>query len=151
MNTTKFCLWKLGSDPARPWERRCEDSRGVLTQLVSGETFRHLGIVQCPVVSDAFRGRHAHRFKHEEFFVLSGTLVFYWRDLETGAHGQLELVPGDRLTLRPGLAHSFKACTEAVFVEFCPCPYDPTDVYPFDPLQPPEGWQPDPDFLKATS
>ncbi len=151
MTTDKFRLWKLASDPDRPWERRCADPRGVLLQLVSGETFRHLGIVQCPVVPDGYRGRHAHRRKHEEFFVLSGTLAFFWRDLETGSHGRLELSPGDRLTLRPGLAHAFKALTEAVFVEFCPTPYDPTDVFPFDPLQPPEGWQPDPDFLKNQS
>ena len=44
----------------------------------------------------------------------------------------LELGPGDRLDLLPGLAHRIEALEDAAFVEYADRPYEPDDDIAFD-------------------
>lgn len=134
MHTEKLVIRKNGGDPARPWERCVQEPRGTLYQLESGQHFCHLLAIVCPPVEGAFRGRHFHREKREEFFLVQGRMRFCWYDLDTDVCGECDIWPGDRLLILPWLAHSFVALEESVLVEFAQIPYAESDSIPADPL-----------------
>lgn len=134
METEKLVIRRNGADPSRPWERVVSEPRGTLYQLESGREFCHLLAIVCPPVAGAYRGRHFHREKREEFFLVQGRMRFCWYDLDTDARGGCEIVPGDRLLILPWLAHAFVALEESVLVEFAQVPYAESDSIPADPL-----------------
>jgi len=142
--TDKIITWKNGSDPDQPWERVRVEPRGTLFQLVSGQSFCHLLAIDCPALPGAFRGRHFHRRKLEEFFVVSGRLMFHWYDLETHTHGSFPVETGDRVRIFPLASHSFVAQERSILVEFCNTPYDEADSIPSDPVALAEGREPFP-------
>jgi len=134
MKTEKLVIRKNGGDPSRPWERMVVEPRGTLYQLESGQSFCHLLAIVCPPVEGAYRGRHFHREKREEFFLVQGRMRFCWYDLDTDAHAGCDILPGDRLLILPLLAHSFIAVEPSVLVEFAQIPYAESDSIPADPL-----------------
>ena len=134
MDTEKLVIRRNGDSPSRPWERIVDEPRGTLYQLESGQSFCHLLAIVCPPVPGAFRGRHFHRQKREEFFLVQGRMRFCWYDLDTDAHGECVIVPGQRLLILPWLAHSFIALEPSVLVEFAQVPYAESDSIPADPL-----------------
>ncbi|MBI3038701.1 hypothetical protein HYY75_06590 [bacterium] len=134
--TEKLKFWVNGADPKHSWERSRLDERGALFQLVDGEKFSHLVVIQCVPLPGAFRGRHFHLKKKEEFFLAYGSMTFAWYDLDSKEKGECELFPGNRLTIFPKLAHVFFAQNESVLVEFSSSPYDEQDSIPFDPRNP---------------
>jgi dTDP-4-dehydrorhamnose 3,5-epimerase-like enzyme len=139
-HTDKFRLWKLGSASDRPWERVRGADRGTLFQLEDGATtFCHLVVINCPVVPGAYRGRHYHLKKLEDFFLANGRMLFVWYDLDTRQKGEIELIPGDRLFISPRLAHSFLALEQSTLVEYSNSLHDDADSIPFDPCNPQEA------------
>jgi len=125
--TGKLRIWKNGERPDLPWEQtRCEE-RGELYQLLSGPFCRHMSALTLRAVDGAWRGRHYHREKREEFFVVTGRAELIWKDIETGESGSVVLGPGTRLTILPGLAHALRAVEDAVMIEFAETPYDESD------------------------
>ncbi len=130
--TDKLRSWKNGDRPDLPWERCRKDERGELNQLLSGPVCRHISTLTLRATDGAWRGKHVHKVKREEFFVLSGRVEFIWYDTETGERGGETFGPGTRLTILPGLAHALRALEDAVMIEFSETPYDEADSVPFD-------------------
>lgn len=130
--TSKLRFWKNGERPDLHWERCRRDERGELNQLLSGPVCRHISVLTLKAVDGAWRGKHVHRIKHEEFFIISGRVEFIWYDTETSERGTERFGPGIRLTILPGLAHAIRALEDAVMIEFSETPYDEADSVSFD-------------------
>jgi len=130
--TDRLRIWINGERPDLPWERTIREERGELHQLLSGPPCRHINVLTLNARDGAWRGRHLHRVKREEVFILSGRIEFIWCDIETGARGRETLGPGTRMTILPGLAHALRAIEDAVMIEFAETPYDPADTLPID-------------------
>lgn len=130
--TDKLRSWHIGDRSDLPWERCRRDNRGELNQLLSGPVCRHIGVMTLRTIDGAWRGKHVHRIKREEVFVLSGRIEFIWIDTETGERGGKTFGPGIRLTILPGLAHALRALEDAVLIEFSETPYEEADSVPFD-------------------
>jgi len=130
--TEKLRIWNNGERPDLPWERTRCDGRGELHQLLSGPACRHINALTLKAVDGAWRGRHYHREKREEFFVVTGRVEFIWKDIDTGETGTAMLGPGTRLTILPRLAHALRAVEDAVMIEFAEAPYAESDTIRFD-------------------
>lgn len=130
--TGKLRYWKNGERPDLPWERTRRDERGELNQLLSGPVCRHISTLTLRAIDGAWRGRHVHEIKREEFFILSGSIEFIWNDMDTGERGSVLLGSGIRLTILPRLAHALRAIEDAVMIEFSDTPYDEADSVPFE-------------------
>ncbi len=110
------------------------DARGKLVQIVDGATpFTHLVYLDFTVTDPpVYRGGHYHEKKSEVFYVITGRIEVQLVDLDTGWRETLVIIPGDKLTLLPRLAHRFRALEDSQIIEIAPVVYDPADVFPFD-------------------
>jgi len=117
-------------------ERRVFSPKGELAQIVNGTAaVRHLVYwdLDSPR-SGQTRGSHYHRIKTEVCYVLTGEIEVTAVDRETSERAILIVRGGDRITLAPGVAHSYRSKGYAQALELLPDPYDATDTVPF-PVQ----------------
>lgn len=61
---------------------------------------------------------HYHKIKHETMYLQSGHLQLRFIDQEKGEEYTLELLPGDSVTIPPGLIHQIGALEESDLFEF---------------------------------
>ena len=113
-------------------ERRVFSPKGELAQIVNGTAaIRHLVYwdLDSPRSGQA-RGSHYHKAKTEECYVLTGEIEVTAVDRETGERTILTVCGGDRVTIVPGVAHSYRSKGYAQALELLPNPYDPDDTIP---------------------
>ncbi len=116
-----------GADGA---ERRIFSAKGEMAQIVNGtSTFMHLVYwdLDSPK-SGQTRGNHYHKIKTEQYYVLTGEMDMTVVDRETSERKVLPVRGGDRITVAPGVAHSFFSRGYAQVLEFAPAPYDVADT-----------------------
>lgn len=114
-------------------ERRVFSPKGELAQIVNGTTaVRHLVYwdLDSPR-SGQTRGSHYHKSKTEECYVLTGEIEVTAVDQETEERAILTIRGGDRVSIAPGVAHSYRSKGYAQALELLPNPYDSTDTIPF--------------------
>ncbi len=86
-----------------------------------GTEVQHLGIKKGFQCSD-----HEHAFKHNLFYVLSGTLrVVTFKD---GLEDETVLTRGDMTSIKPGDKHRFEAVTDCEIIELYWVTLDPDDI-----------------------
>ncbi len=119
-----------GADDA---ERRIFSPKGELAQIVNGTTaIRHLVYWDLDSTrSGQTRGSHYHQIKTEACYVLTGEVEVTVVDRETAEREVRTAGAGDRVTVEPGVAHSFRSKGYAQVLELLPDPYDPADTIPF--------------------
>jgi len=119
-----------GADDA---ERRLFSPKGELAQIINGTAaIRHLVYwdLDSPR-SGQTRGNHYHRVKTEECYVLTGEIEVTVVDRETSEREVITARAGDRITVDPGVAHSYRSKGYAQALELLPTPYDAADTIPF--------------------
>ena len=119
-----------GADDA---ERRIFSPKGELAQIVNGTaSIQHLVYwdLDSPR-SGQTRGNHYHKVKTEDCYVLTGEIEVTVLDRDTSERNTLTAKGGDRITVAPGVAHSFRSKGYAQVLELLPTPYDPNDTMPF--------------------
>ena len=113
-------------------ERRVFSPKGELAQIVNGTAaIRHLVYwdLDSPH-SGQTRGSHYHRIKTEVCYVLTGEIEVTAVDRETSEREVITARAGDRITVDPGVAHSYRSKGYAQALELLPTPYDPEDTIP---------------------
>ncbi|MBN2126219.1 MAG: cupin domain-containing protein [Deltaproteobacteria bacterium] len=113
-------------------QKRLLQDRGELALIEDGTPFRHLGYFSLRRGNGYYRGGHYHREKVEHFYVISGTLRIRLVDLDSGEKWEVDLRPGQRVTIQPRCAHRFTAEEEARVIEYYDSAYDPEDDIPFN-------------------
>ncbi len=113
MVTSKIHLNRIASTTDQAGPRRIIEDRGQLAIL------HPVGPVYNPCYFDIqpgegrFRGEHYHKSKTEVFYVISGSCLIRFVDLETGQSGNFQVRSGDMVTIMPMAAHRGDA------IEFC--------------------------------
>jgi mannose-6-phosphate isomerase-like protein (cupin superfamily) len=116
------------------FERRIFSEKGEMAQILNrtDEVFRQLVYWDLDSAkSGQERGHHYHGRRIERFYVLTGEMEFSLKDLETSTGKKLVVKAGNRLTIRPRVAHAFRSLTYSQVLEYSPDPYDPSDTYPY--------------------
>ncbi len=118
MITSKIHINRITSGAEQAGPRRIIEDRGELAIL------RPVGPVYNPCYFDIrpgegrFRGEHYHRSKTEVFYVISGSCLMRFVDLETGQTGDFQVSAGDMVTIMPMCAHRMEAIEFCQVVEF---------------------------------
>lgn len=68
--------------------------------------------------SGSVRGNHLHKLSTQHAFVVSGYMIAFSRDLETGEVEKTGLGPGDMVTHHPNEEHAYLAIDDVVFLAF---------------------------------
>lgn len=87
----------------------------------------HLAYVQ--LLPGMPRGNHYHKLRHEQFYLISGSVELQLLDLSTGEQPSARMEPGDLAFIAPSVAHCFLPLAEGHALEFAPEPFDAADVY----------------------
>ncbi len=109
MATWKVRIQTLSSRRAARGPRRIVEERGEMAIL------QPTGPVFNPVYFDLhagngmFRGGHYHKTQTENFYIIQGSCMIKFVDLETGEHGTVQADGGDLVTISPGCAHKMEA------------------------------------------
>src|ERR1043165_4721760 len=53
------------------------------------------------------RGNHFHKLRHEYFYLISGEVELYLKDLASGEQVNVTLRPGDLFVVEPEIVHSY--------------------------------------------
>jgi dTDP-4-dehydrorhamnose 3,5-epimerase-like enzyme len=107
--------------------KRWSEERGEFIQVAYGEVMRHLAIFE--LKKGFFRGGHYHIEKEEVFYVISGSIRAFFRDMDSFQTEEHLLVKGDRVRVHTRCGHVFHGLEDALVVEYSPQIYDKTDTY----------------------
>ena len=94
----------------------------------NGQIIRHLAYLE--FIPERRRGDHYHKLRLEHFYLISGKLTLLIEEIADRSKATIDLVPGDFVTIHPGIAHTFIPQTAGQGVEFAAEPFDLSDVYP---------------------
>jgi quercetin dioxygenase-like cupin family protein len=132
MVTTKLTIERLPTEGDDSSERRLFSSKGEMAQILNRkqEAYRHLVYWDLDATGQE-RGHHYHRRKTENVYILSGEMDLLVEDLESGSKETILVQAGDRLTIRPQLAHAYQARKYSQVLEYAPSTYDPADTVPY--------------------
>lgn len=97
----------------------------VLTEV--DQTIRHLAYVE--LLPGQLRGDHYHKLRHEYFYVIAGEATARFQDVATGELADVQIVGGDLVFIRPGIAHAFVPRSSGHGIEFAAESFDLEDVY----------------------
>jgi L-fuculose-phosphate aldolase len=111
--------------------KRLVEERGELALIEDGMTIHHLGTFSL-VPDKGYRGGHFHEKKTEHFYVVSGSLRLELADPVTGEEAEVLLEEGQKVVVRPGCAHRFRAERTARVIEYYEGRYDQEDDHPHD-------------------
>jgi mannose-6-phosphate isomerase-like protein (cupin superfamily) len=118
MSTWKVRVQTLPVRKGGQGARRIVEERGELAILHPN------GPVYNPVVFDLrpgpgyYRGGHYHKTKTETFYIVQGSCVVRYCDLQSGSEGRVEAGQGDLITISPGCAHRLEALEMCRVVEW---------------------------------
>jgi mannose-6-phosphate isomerase-like protein (cupin superfamily) len=124
-------LPREGNDNA---ERIIFSPKGEMAQIHNrkDEAFRHLVYWDLDSTrTGQERGHHYHNRKVEHFYVLSGEVELFSKDLETSENKTCVMTKGTRVTIQPGVAHAFRSIVYSQVLEYTKDPYDPSDTHPY--------------------
>ena len=93
-----------------------KDDRGVIRDIFAN------GAPDCVTLitsaAGSVRGNHLHKLSTQHAFVVSGYMLAFTRDPETGELERIPLVAGDMITHHPNEAHAYLAIDDVVFLAF---------------------------------
>ena len=104
---------------------------GDFVQVANGEPVRLVAHLEFRGDPPAERGHHYHLARTETLTVIRGRLRGRWLDVDTGERRELDLEPGDQVTVRPRCAHAYVALEDAAAVECSTHAFDPADAVAF--------------------
>lgn len=91
--------------------------KGSLTKLSIDQNINFIGIVDFKVGRPP-RGNHYHNKKDEYFYLQSGKVNLYFKDLDTGEVEQHIIESGTLVHILPGIAHAFTAIEDGFALEY---------------------------------
>lgn len=112
-------------------EKRARDQRGQAHLIVDDLPLRRVCYLTLKPGA-GYRGGHYHLAKNEWLYVAAGRARVELAAVHGGERRTLELGPGARLWLGPGVAHRLEALEELHLVEFTDSPYQAEDDRKFD-------------------
>lgn len=111
-------------------EKRAADQRGEIHLIQGDELLKRIGLFTLEP-GQGYRGGHYHLAKREGLYVAWGRGGLDLAHLETGQRLELDLEPGLRVWIRPGVAHRVRADETLTVVEMNDQPYQASDDRPF--------------------
>jgi len=135
LKTSKIQINRIISSAEKTGPRLIAEDRGKLAILHPS------GPVYNPCYFDIqpgkarFRGEHYHKSKTEVFYLISGSCLIRYYDLEIGEHGSFGVQEGDMVKILPMCAHRMEAEEFCQVMEFSleDVNYETdTFVYPFE-------------------
>ena len=112
-------------------QKRHRDERGTAHLILNGPLVRRVGFLTLRKGA-GHRGGHWHRYKSEGLYLVEGKARVELVWVASGETLAVQMVPGDRLDIPPGLAHRIEALRDAQFVEYADKAYDPDDDIAFN-------------------
>ena len=101
-------------------------AQGELANFYDGdEGIRYIALIEMRL--GQVRGNHVHRVKDEQVYVLSGQLLLVAQDGEAGERINIDLHPGDLVSIATGVAHAIKPMQTGYAIEFSRARFDPAD------------------------
>lgn len=113
-------------------EKRLLEKRGELALISDGQAINHLGYFSLEKGNGYCRGRHYHKKKIEQFYIIAGSLTVLLVDLDSKEKEEISITSGNRLTIFPRCAHVFYAKELSQVIEYYATPYDSTDDFSYD-------------------
>lgn len=77
------------------------------------------------------RGNHYHKLKEEILYVIRGEVRLIVEEVNSKQRETVSLQAGDRVVIRPGIAHALQTVKAGQAIEFSKERYDPDDVHRF--------------------
>ena len=112
-------------------EKRASDARGQAHLIWDDLPLRRVCLLTLEPGQGA-RGGHLHQGRGEGVYVAQGRVRIELACPASGERHDLELEPGHRLWIPPGVAHRFTALEPLIFVEVSDRPYAAADDRPYD-------------------
>jgi quercetin dioxygenase-like cupin family protein len=108
---------------------RLAGAAGELVRIANGENGESFSFAAyLEFVKDGpYRGNHYHLEKVENMYVVRGTLLAYYLDLDTGERAETTLRTGDYVTVLPRCVHTYRAVEYSQVFEVANNAYDPAD------------------------
>ena len=110
--------------------KRWEEEKGEFVQISYLEDIRHLAFFE--IKKGYFRGGHYHEKKDETFYVVRGKIRARFRDPADGVEEEHILERGDKISVKPGIAHIFYGVEDVHVVEYSSQYYDKADNFKVD-------------------
>jgi hypothetical protein len=110
---------------------RVFSASGELAQIVNGEPFCFLAYIEFAGGPGVSRGNHFHERRTEYLYIVRGTLVAKYFDLDTREEMELLLATGNMVEVLPRCAHSYAAREYSQALELSTGLYDPADSQRF--------------------
>jgi len=128
----------LDAPPAAPILEgvRIRMPAGEAAPVFNGGPWRFIAWLEFAAGTGAWRGNHYHERKREYFYVIRGTLLGRFQDVDTGEYLEQELPEGTVIVIEPRLAHAFQGVGYAQCMECSPLVFDASDAFPHVPGTP---------------
>jgi hypothetical protein len=101
---------------------------GDLYQMINGEAFRFLAFIEFQPDATRPRGNHYHEAKQETLYIVAGRIRAVYFDLDSGDRDEVELSPGDVVTVEPRCAHVYYPLDYSLAIEVAPNAVDISDT-----------------------
>jgi len=95
-----------------------EDQRGSISDIILGQTIKHVGIITSK--ANSLRGSHYHKSSIQYNYVISGKLELKLKKSgqETAKIEKIILEPGDLVEIQPYVIHALTAIEDSEFFVF---------------------------------
>lgn len=125
----------LDAPPAQPILDgvRIRMAAGEAAPVFNGGPWSFIAWLEFAAGTGAWRGNHFHEQKTEYFYVIRGTLLGRFEDMNTGEYFAQELPEGTVIVIEPRVAHAFQGVGYAHCMECSPYEFDASDAYPHVP------------------
>ena len=93
------------------------DRRQLIRTEIIPFNVEYLGTINARALSTL--GNHYHSTKEEMIYVAKGKVIVSLEDIKLGRKAIGELVEGEGILIKPGIAHSIDVIEESVLIELC--------------------------------
>ena len=103
-----------------------KDDRRELSAMFNGDfTARQIKILK--INKGAILGNHYHEY-NETFYLLSGNANYIFVNIKTGERQEVKIGEGDRIIIKPRIAHKAEFVEDTVMIEGTEDPYISAEV-----------------------
>lgn len=126
------CRLPMTQSPIPAGGGRIFSETGEIAQILNEQdSYSFLAYISFVPDSPRLRGNHYHGLMTETMYLIRGSLLARYRNLETGAEATLELTAGDLVTIAPNCAHVYLPLQETDALEIGKEIYHPDDTHPY--------------------
>jgi mannose-6-phosphate isomerase-like protein (cupin superfamily) len=104
---------------------------GEAAPVYNGGPWRFISYLEFLAGTGLWRGNHYHERKREYVYVISGTVLGAFEDIDSGERLEVDLPAGTTVLIEPRCAHAFREQGYAQAFECAPLEFDADDAFPF--------------------